>query len=58
LLVDVAVGSFSPHKYIPTPWAKLTKTTVRKAPSLENPSYSKLDLSSPHVVAAVRTKTW
>ena len=35
LLVDVDVGSFSPYKYIPTPWAKYTKTTVRGAPSLE-----------------------
>ena len=29
LLVDVDVGSFSLYKYVPTPWAKHTKTTVR-----------------------------
>ena len=34
LLVDVDVGSFSPYKYIPTPWAKHTKTNIRGAPSL------------------------
>ena len=38
LLVDVDVGSFSPYKYVPTPWAKHTKTTVRGAPILANPS--------------------
>ena len=38
LLVDVDVGSFSLYKYVPTPWAKHTKTTVRKAPNLINPS--------------------
>ena len=37
LLVDVDVGSFSPYKYVPTPWAKHTKTTIRGAPSLGNP---------------------
>ena len=47
LLVDVDVGSFSPYKYVPTPWAKHTKTTVRGAPCLENPSCSKLDFSPP-----------
>ena len=43
LLVDVDVGTFSPYKYVPTPRAKHTKTTIRGAPSLENPSCSKLD---------------
>ena len=42
LLVDVDVGSFSSYIYLPTPWAKHTKTTVRGAPSLGNPSCSKL----------------
>ena len=42
LLVDVDVGSFSSYKFIPTPWAKHTKTTVWGAPSLGNPSCSKL----------------
>ena len=42
LLVDVDVGSFSPYKYVPTPWKNHTKTTVRGAPSLRNPSCSKL----------------
>ena len=51
LLVDVDVGSFSPYKYIPTPWTKHTKTTVSKAPSLGNPSCSKLDFSPPLAVA-------
>ena len=37
LLVDVEVGSFSPYIYVPTPWAKHTKTTVRGAPSLGIP---------------------
>ena len=31
-LVDIDVGSFSPYKYVPTPWAKHTKTIVRGAP--------------------------
>ena len=52
LLVDVDVGSFSPYKYIPTSWAKHTKTTVRGAPSLGNPLCSKLDFS-PSLAAAV-----
>ena len=52
LLVDVDVGSFSPYKYVPTPWAKHTKTTVRGASSLENPLCSKLDFSPPLAVAA------
>ena len=51
LLVDVDVGSFSPYKYIPTPWTKHTKTTVRGAPSLGNPSCSKLYFSPPLAVA-------
>ena len=41
-LVDVVVGSFSSYIYQPTPWAKHTKTTVRGASSLGNPSCSKL----------------
>ena len=52
LLVDIDVGSFSSYKYVPTPWAKHTKTTVKGAPSLGNPSCSKLDFSPPLVVAA------
>ena len=52
LLVDVDVGSFSSNKYVPTPWAKHTKNTVRGAPSLGNPSCSKLDFSPPLVVTA------
>ena len=50
-LVDVDVGSFSSYIYLPTPWAKHTKTTVRRAPSLKNPSCSKLDFSPPLAVA-------
>ena len=57
LLVDVDVGSFSPHKYIPTLWAKHTKTTIRGAPSLRNPSCSKLDFSPPLVVATALPDT-
>ena len=30
-VVDVDVGSFSPYKYVLTPWAKHTKTTVRES---------------------------
>ena len=32
LLVDVDVESFCPNKYVPTPWAKHTKTTVKESP--------------------------
>jgi len=53
LLVDVDVGSFYPNKYVPTSWAKHTKTTVRGAPSLENPSCSNLDFSPPSVIVAI-----
>ena len=53
LLVDVDVESFSPYKHVPTPWAKHTKTTVRGAPSLGNPSCSKLDFSPLAVALAV-----
>ena len=53
LLVDIDVGSFSPYKYVPTPWAKHTKTTIRRAPSLRNLSCSKLDFSPPSLAAAV-----
>ena len=52
LLVDVDVESFSSYKYVPTPWANHTKITVRGAPSLGNPSCSKLDFSPPVAVAA------
>ena len=55
LLVDVDVGSFSPYIYVPIPWAKHTKTTVRGAPSLENPSCSKLDFSPPSLAAVRRS---
>ena len=52
-LDDVDVGSFSSYIYLPTPWEKHTKTTVRGAPSLGNPSCSKLDFSpSSHVAAS------
>ena len=37
LLVNVDVVSFSPYKYVPTPWAKHTKTIVRRAHSLGIP---------------------
>jgi hypothetical protein len=53
LLVDVDVGSFAPYKYVPTPWAKHTKTSVRGAPSLGNLSYSKLDFSPPSLAVAI-----
>ena len=53
LLVDVDVRSFSPYIYLPTPWAKHTKTTVWGAPSLGNPSCSKLDSSHPSLTVAV-----
>ena len=43
LPVDVDVGSFSSYTCVPTPWTKHTKTTVRGAPNLGNPSCSKLD---------------
>ena len=52
LLVDVDVGSFSPNKYVSTPWAKHTKTTVRGASSLGNPSCSKLYFSHPSLAVA------
>jgi hypothetical protein len=51
LLVDVKVDSFSLYKYVPTLWAKYTKTTVRGAHNLENLSCSKLDISPPFCVA-------
>ena len=53
LLVDIDMGSFSPNKYVRTPWAKYTKTTIRGAPSLGNPSCSKLDFSPPSLAVAV-----
>ena len=52
LLVDVDVGSFSPYIYLPTPWAKRTKTTVWGASSLGNSSCSKLDFSHPSLAVA------
>ena len=55
LLVDVDVESFSPNKYIPTPWTKHTKTTVRGVSSLENPLCSKLDFSPPLTVVVAAT---
>jgi hypothetical protein len=59
LLVDVNVESFPPYKYVPTPWAKHTKTTVRGAPSLENLSCSKLNISPPsRVVLRPRPFIW
>ena len=53
LLVDVEVGSFSSYISVPTPWAKHTKTTIREAPSLKNPSCSKLDFSPPSLAIVV-----
>jgi hypothetical protein len=59
LLVDMNVESFPPNKYVPIPWAKLTKTIVRGAPSLENLSCSKLNISSPsRVVPRPRPFRW
>ena len=55
LLVDVDMESFSSYKYVQTPWAKHTKTTVMGAPSLGNPSCSKLDFSPPSLAVAVAT---
>ena len=55
LLVNVDVVSFSPYKYVPTSWAKHTKTTIKGAPSLGNPSCSKLDFSPPLILAAPST---
>ena len=51
LLVDVDARSFSPNKYVPTPWTKHTKTIIRGAPSLGNPSCSELDFSPPLAAA-------
>ena len=56
LLVDVDMGSFSPNKYVPTPWTMHTKTTVRGAPSFGNRSCSKSDLSPPLTVAIAATR--
>ena len=53
LLVDIDVESFSPYKYVPTPWVNHTKTNVMRAPSLGNPSCSKLDFSPFIIVVAV-----
>ena len=53
LLIDVDVGSSSPYIYVPIPWEKHTKTTIRGASSIENPSCSKLDFFSPPSLAAV-----
>ena len=55
LLIDVDVRSFSPYRYVPTPWANHTKTIIRGAPSLGNPSCSKLDFSHPSLDDAVAT---
>ena len=51
LLVDVDVESFFSYKFVPTPWTKHIKFTVRGALSLENPSCSKLDFSPPLAAA-------
>ena len=53
LLADVKVESFPPYIFVPTPWANHTKTTKNGAPSLGNPSCSKLDFSPLIVVVAV-----
>jgi hypothetical protein len=59
LLVDVKVKSFPPYKYVPAPWAKHTKTTVRGAPSLGNLSCSKLNISLPsRVIPRPRPLRW
>jgi hypothetical protein len=55
LLVDVKVESFSPYKYVPTPRAKHTKTTVRGTPSSRNLSCSKLNIFS-HSRVALRPR--
>ena len=52
-LVNVVVESFSSYIYQPTPWAKHTKTTVWGAPSLGNPSCSKLYFSPLSLAVAV-----
>ena len=52
-LVDVDVESFSFYIYQPTPWGKHTKTTIWGAPSLGNPSCSKLYFSPLSVAVAV-----
>ena len=52
-LVDGDVGSFSSYIYQPTPWAKHTKTTVRGASSLGNPSCSKLYFSPLSLAVAI-----
>jgi hypothetical protein len=59
LLIDVKVVTFPPYKYVPTLWAKHTKTTVRGAPSLGNLSCSKLNISPPsRVVPRPRPLRW
>jgi hypothetical protein len=59
LLVDVKMENFSPYKYVPTHWAKHTKTTIRGAPSLGNLSCSKLNISPPsRVVPRPRPFRW
>jgi len=52
-LVDVDVGNFSSYIYLSTPWGKHSKTTVRGAHSLENPSCSKLYFSPLSLADAV-----
>jgi hypothetical protein len=52
LLVDVNVESSPTYKYVPTSWAKHTKTIVRWTSCLENLSCSKLDIFFPSHVAA------
>ena len=58
LLVDVDVESFSPYKYIPILWSKHTKTTIRRAPSLENRSCSKLDFTPPSLAVPIAGLPW
>ena len=53
LLIDVDVGSFSLYKYVPNPWAKHIKTTIKGAPNLGNPLCSKSDFSPPLAIVVV-----
>jgi hypothetical protein len=47
------VESFSSYIYVPIPWVEHTKTTVRGAPILGNPSCSKSYFSHPSLAVAV-----
>ena len=55
LLIDVDMRSSSPYIYVSIPWIKHTKTTIRGAPSLRNPSFTKLDFSPPSLAAVRRS---